>query len=66
VISAQHRSFVRAVVAAAKENGFTWLSIRFGASFADEAAARWEKDRNGGGIILNTEASETIKPRRRV
>jgi hypothetical protein len=62
VISDQHRSFTRAVVAAAKKNGFTWLSIRFGAHFPDETAACWEEDRNGGRITVNTEASETINP----
>jgi hypothetical protein len=57
VISDQHRSFARAVVAAAKES---WPSIRFGAHFPDEVAARWEEDRNRGRITVNTEASETI------
>jgi hypothetical protein len=62
VIRESHRAFVRAVVDAARANGMTRVSIRFGASFADEITASWDAGQNGGKIRLSAEEIETIDP----
>jgi hypothetical protein len=62
MIGEPHRAFVRAVVAAAKANGFTRVSLHFGSTFADEISARWEVGQDNDKIRLMAEEIEIIDP----